>query len=230
MVGDLVSSVVDGITGVFSGMVDSISSVFGSVWNIISSPFTMIGDLVSSVFDGISAAISFVVDKLTNIMGMIGDVVKGIAGFVGSLFGGEDEDKEGSGTGSPEFAKATSTLLEAANKLGSVSDKLATVNLGPRQEALPGSTAFDSIFKMALTASSVKKEKAGLPPLSEEAKKISADMFGEKGPSLEEKTHTELVSLNTTMKDLLRYIKDTADNTKKTHEATKKLNGNAFAI
>jgi phage-related protein len=230
MIGDLVSSVFDGIAGVFSGIVDSISGAFGIVWDIMSAPFKMIGDLVSSVFDGISAAISFVVDKLTNILGMIGDVIGGIAGFVGSLFGGGDKAKEGSGPGSPEFTEATSTLLEAANKLGSVSDKLATVNLGPRQDALPGSTAFDSIFKMALTASSVKKETADLPPLSEEAKKLSAGMFGDKGPSLEEKTHTELVSLNTTMKDLLRYIKDTADNTKKTHEATKSLNGNAFAI
>jgi phage-related protein len=229
MIGDLVSSVFDSIAGVFSGIVDSISGAFGIVWDIMSAPFKMIGDLVSSVFDGISSAISFVVDKLTNILGLIGDVIGGIAGFVGSLFGGGDKDKEGSGTGSPEFAKATSTLLEAANKLGSVSDKLATVNLGPRQEALPGSTAFDSIFKMALTSSSVKKETADLPPLSEEAKKLSAGIFGDKGPSLEEKTHTELVSLNTTMKDLLRYIKDTADNTKKTHEATKSLNGNAFA-
>ena len=232
MIGDLVSSVFDGITGVFSGIVDSISGAFGIVWDIMSAPFKMIGDLVSSVFDGISAAISFVVDKLTNILGMIGDVVKGIAGFVGKLFGGGDKDKEGSGPGSPEFAKATSTLLEAANKLALVSDKLATVNLGPKQEALPGpgNAAFDSIFKMALTASSVKKEALELPPLSEEAKKLSAGMFGEKGPSTEEKTHSELVSLNTTMKDLLRYIKDTADNTKKTHEATKNLNGNAFAI
>jgi len=229
MIGDLVSSVFDGIAGVFSGIVDSISGAFGIVWDIMSAPFRMIGDLVSSVFDGISAAISFVVDKLTNILGMIGDVIGGIAGFVGSLFGGGDEAKEGSGPGSPEFTEATSTLLEAANKLGSVSDKLATVNLGPRQDALPGSTAFDSIFKMALTASSVKKETADLPPLSEGAKKLSAGLFGDKGPSLEEKTHTELVSLNTTMKDLLRYIKDTADNTKKTHEATKSLNGNAFA-
>jgi hypothetical protein len=49
------------------------------------------------------------------------------------------------------------------------------------------------------------------------------------GNSAEEKTHSEMQALNNTMKDMLKYIKDTAENTKRTHDATKALNGNLFA-
>jgi len=35
--------------------------------------------------------------------------------------------------------------------------------------------------------------------------------------------------LNSTTQELLKYMKDTADNTKRTHDATKALNGNLFA-
>jgi hypothetical protein len=45
-----------------------------------------------------------------------------------------------------------------------------------------------------------------------------------------EKLQTELQTLNTTMREVLRYMRDTADNTKKTHDATKSLNGNMFAV
>jgi hypothetical protein len=58
-------------------------------------------------------------------------------------------------------------------------------------------------------------------------KAATAAVTGQGGK--EEKTHSELAALNTTMKELIRYMKDTADNTKKTHEATRSLNGNMFA-
>lgn len=45
----------------------------------------------------------------------------------------------------------------------------------------------------------------------------------------EEKTATELAQLNKTMQDILRYMKDTADNTKKNIDATRALNGNLFS-
>jgi hypothetical protein len=45
-----------------------------------------------------------------------------------------------------------------------------------------------------------------------------------------EKSHSEMQALNNTMKDLLKYMKDTAENTKRTHDATKALNGNLFAV
>jgi hypothetical protein len=234
-----VSDTVDGIISIFTGMVDSISAIFGTLWNIISSPFKligdvvsgavnvissvfgtvwdilsspfkMIGDLVSSVFDGISGAIEFVVDKLSNILGLVSDVIKGVAGFVGSLFGGgsDDKDKEG-GTGSPEFTEATSVLLEAANKMNAVGDKLmAGAGSIGKNSGLAGSSGFDSVLSSASmnkAISSIFKPKAlDLPPMTENAKKLAATGFEEKGPSLEEKTYTELVSLNSTMKDLLR--------------------------
>jgi phage-related protein len=231
--GNLVSFTVDGITSVFKGMVDGISAVFGTVWTIISWPFKMIGSLVSNVFEGISNAIKFVVDKLSNVLGMIGSVIKGITGFVGSLFGGSEKKEEKSVSGSPEFTRATAVLLEAANKMNVAGDKLiaSSATIG-KNSAVAGSSMFDSVLSATginKAVSDIKQKALNLPPISEEAKKIASTFTEDTGPSLEEKTHTELVSLNSTMKDLLRYIKDTADNTRKTHEATKSLNGNAFA-
>ena len=232
---NIISSPFKQIGDLVSGTVNVISSVFGTVWNILSSPFKMIGALVSTVFEGISGAIKWVVDKLSNVLGMISSVVKGIAGFVGSLFGGGDKKDEKGGLSSPEFTKATSVLLEASNKMNVAGDKLMA-NAGSigKNSGVAGSSTFDSVLSsisMNKAMSDMKQKALGLPPMTESAKKLSAvNEFEEKGPSLAEKTHTELVSLNSTMKDLLRYIKDTADNTKRTHEATKNLNGNAFAI
>jgi len=58
----------------------------------------------------------------------------------------------------------------------------------------------------------------------------AATKFVTGGNGAEEKTHSEMQALNNTMKDILRYIKDTAENTKRTHDATKALNGNLFAV
>jgi len=49
------------------------------------------------------------------------------------------------------------------------------------------------------------------------------------GKSTEEKTAAQLESLNSTMKELVKYMKDTAENTDKTHRAAKSLNGNLWA-
>ena len=58
----------------------------------------------------------------------------------------------------------------------------------------------------------------------------AATKFVTGGNGAEEKTHSEMQALNNTMKDMLKYIKDTAENTKRTHDATKALNGNLFAV
>ncbi len=44
-----------------------------------------------------------------------------------------------------------------------------------------------------------------------------------------EKTASEIAALNTTMREILRYVRDTAEHTKNTHNATKSLNPNLFA-
>jgi hypothetical protein len=45
----------------------------------------------------------------------------------------------------------------------------------------------------------------------------------------QEKSSNDIADLNNTMREMLKYIKDTADNTKRTHDATKALNGNLYA-
>jgi hypothetical protein len=44
-----------------------------------------------------------------------------------------------------------------------------------------------------------------------------------------ENLQAELATLNTSMQIAIKYMKDTAENTKRTHDATKALNGNLFA-
>lgn len=44
-----------------------------------------------------------------------------------------------------------------------------------------------------------------------------------------EKTASEIAALNSTMREILRYVRDTAEHTKNTHNATKSLNPNLFA-
>jgi hypothetical protein len=66
--------------------------------------------------------------------------------------------------------------------------------------------------------------------------RATAITAGESGPEAIiplakfENLQSELQTLNTTMKEVLKYMMDTADNTKKTHDATKSLNGNLFAV
>lgn len=68
------------------------------------------------------------------------------------------------------------------------------------------------------------------------ATRATAVTVGESGPEAIiplakfENLQSELQTLNTTMKEVLKYMRDTADNTKKTHDATRSLNGNMFAV
>ena len=226
--GNLVTSTSDTITGVFKGMLSGISTIFTTVWDIISWPFKQIGALVTSVFEGISGAIKWVTDKLSNVLGMIGGVIKGIAGFFGRMFGGGDTKTADKGTSSPEFTKATSVLLEAANKMNVAADKLIVSASAISGKTPVVSPSFFDKALSSLTASPVRKEKdvTATPPLAEE--NIENNTFV-RGPSSEEKTVTELAQLNKTMQDILRYMKDTADNTKKNIDATRALNGNLFS-
>lgn len=67
------------------------------------------------------------------------------------------------------------------------------------------------------------------------ATQATAVTVGEAGPEAIipltkfENLQAELATLNTSMQEMIRYMKDTAENTKRTHESTKALNGNWFA-
>jgi len=67
------------------------------------------------------------------------------------------------------------------------------------------------------------------------ATQATAVTVGEAGPEAIipltkfENLQAELATLNTSMQMAIKYMKDTAENTKRTHDATKALNGNLFA-
>jgi hypothetical protein len=114
------------------------------------------------------------------------------------------------------FGKAVSTVDIAK------AEQLKKIMAGPsiaESITAAGSKMIQAATNIALGTGGSETKKA-----EEEKAKTAA-----KGPSTEEKTYSELQTLNTNMRELLRHIKDTAENTKKTHEATKNLNGNMFA-
>ena len=227
--GNLVTSTVGAITGVFKGMVSGISTIFTTIWDIISWPFKQIGGLVTSVFEGISGAIKWVTDKLSNVLGMIGGVIKGITGFFGRMFGGGDAKTTDKVTSSPEFTKATSVLFEASTKMNVAADKLivSAGAIGGKTPVVNRLPIFDKALSL-LTASTDRKEKDATATSTLAEENIENNTVV-RGPSSEEKTVTELAQLNKTMQDILRYMKDTADNTKKNIDATRALNGNLFS-
>jgi hypothetical protein len=67
------------------------------------------------------------------------------------------------------------------------------------------------------------------------ATQATAVTVGEAGPEAIipltkfENLQAELATLNTSMHEVIKYMKDTAENTKRTHDATKALNGDWFA-
>ena len=67
------------------------------------------------------------------------------------------------------------------------------------------------------------------------ATQATAVTVGEAGPEAIipltkfENLQVELATLNTSMHEVIKYMKDTAENTKRTHDATKALNGDWFA-
>jgi hypothetical protein len=114
------------------------------------------------------------------------------------------------------FGKAVSTVDIAK------AEQLKKIMAGPsiaESITAAGSKMIQAATNIALGTGGSETKKA-----EEEKAKTTA-----KGPSTEEKTYSELQTLNTNMRELLRHIKDTAENTKKTHEATRNLNGNMFA-
>ena len=114
------------------------------------------------------------------------------------------------------FGKAVSTVDIAK------AEQLKKIMAGPsiaESITAAGSKMIQAATNIAMGTGGSETKKA-----EEEKAKTAA-----KGPSTEEKTYSELQTLNTNMRELLRHIRDTAENTKKTHEATKNLNGNMFA-
>ena len=95
-------------------------------------------------------------------------------------------------------------------------------------------------FGRAVSSVDIGKAKAlkdiiGGPSPGEAIKQAGVQMIQAAGKVLsgqssnEEKTQTSLAELNSTMKELLEYMKDTAEHTAATHKATKSLNGNFFS-
>lgn len=95
-----------------------------------------------------------------------------------------------------------------------------------------GGGALGKMIGESIMGSSKEKPKLAEGGIATQATAVTV---GEAGPEAIipltkfENLQAELATLNTSMQVMIKYMKDTAENTKRTHESTKALNGNWFA-
>ena len=92
-------------------------------------------------------------------------------------------------------------------------------------QRMPSSDSVTSILKNSIPGLGAVGLAASL------TKEITNSLFKTSTPTKinEEKMTVQLESLNNTMKELVKYMRDTAENTDKTHKATKSISGNLWA-
>ena len=163
-------------------------------------------------------------------LGKIGGMGK-LAGGVGGIIGGAALD-----LASEKLKESGHDKLAATADIGSSALTGAGMGalLGPIGAAVGGVLgAGYGLYKNMNTEESGKDK----PKMADGGivTKATAVTAGESGPEAIiplakfENLSSELQTLNTTMREMLKYMRDTADNTKKTHDATKSLSGNMFA-
>jgi hypothetical protein len=164
-------------------------------------------------------------------LGKIGGMGK-LAGGVGGIIGGAALD-----LASEKLKESGHNKLAATADIGSSALTGAGMGalLGPIGAAVGGVLGAGYGLYKNMNTEEPGKDK---PKMADGGivTKATAITAGESGPEAIiplakfENLSAELQTLNTTMREMLRYMRDTADNTKKTHDATKSLNGNMFAV
>ena len=171
-------------------------------------------------------------------VGGMGKMLGGLKGGAAGLLGGAALDlaseklKESGHTTLAAGADIGSSALSGAGTgamIGSIIPGLGTAIGGAIGGAIGAGIG---IYKNMGSAEGKDKPKMADGGIVTKATALTA---GESGPEAIiplakfENLSAELQTLNTTMREMLRYMRDTADNTKKTHDATKSLSGNMFA-
>jgi len=152
-------------------------------------------------------------------VGAVGAGISSLVGGISKLFGGDDV--MGKITKSvqqftpvlPQLTALGPAIQSYASGLASFGTAINSINITKAEQvrallAKPMPAAPLAASGAALTASA-----AALTATSGSGENKASDVD----------------ALNKTMMEVLKYIKDTAENTKRTHEATKMLNGNMFA-
>lgn len=161
-----------------------------------------------------------------------GKMLGSLKGGLGGLIGGAALD-----LASEKLKESGHDKLAATADIGSSALTGAGMGafLGPMGAAIGGVLGAGYGIYKNMNADETGKDK---PKMADGgiATRATAVTVGESGPEAIiplakfENLQSELQTLNTTMKEVLKYMRDTADNTKKTHDATRSLNGNMFAV
>ena len=151
-------------------------------------------------------------------VGAVGAGISSLIGGVSKLFGGDDV--MGKITKSvQQFTPVLPQLTALGPAIQSYASGLASFGTAINSINITKAEQVRALLAKPMPAAPLAASGAALT--------ASATALNATSGSGENKA-SDLQALNKTMMEVLKYIKDTAENTKRTHEATKMLNGNMF--
>lgn len=152
-------------------------------------------------------------------VGAVGSGISSLIGGVSKLFGGDDV--MGKITKSvQQFTPVLPQLTALGPAIQSYASGLASFGTAINSINITKAEQVRALLAKPMPAAPLAASGAALT--------ASATALNATSGSGENKA-SDVDALNKTMMEVLKYIKDTAENTKRTHEATKMLNGNMFA-
>ena len=195
-------------------IISAVGSVFGIVLSIFQVGVELLAGGIAGIINAFSDAIEFFTNHLhslslsiINFFKMIDDFLNKIPS-VSSWFSSNPDEKE-----KPKMA-AGGIVTRATD--------LIAGEAGP--EAILPLDKLNNIIQTIFVTNV-----ANLESKQTSSDKSSNSNNQEKSDRSLELFNTQLTMLNNTTNDLLRFMKDTAENTRRTHDATRALNGNVFA-
>jgi hypothetical protein len=152
-------------------------------------------------------------------VGAVGAGISSLVGGVSKLFGGNDV--MGQITKSvQQFTPVLPQLTALGPAIQSYASGLASFGTAINSINITKAEQVRALLAKPMPAAPIAASGAALT--------ASAAALNATSGSGENKA-SDVDALNKTMMEVLKYIKDTAENTKRTHEATRSLNGNMFA-
>ena len=189
-------------------------SVLGAVLSVVQTAVEAIVDVIAGVFNAFADLIDLVIDPIhslalsvTNFFKMIDDFMNKLPS-VSSWFSSSSDKKE-----KPKMA-AGGIVTRATDLIAGEAGPEAILPLDKLNNIIQ--TIF--VTNVSNLENKQRSSDKSSNTNNQETSDRSLELF-----------NTQLTMLNNTTNDLLRFMKDTAENTRRTHDATRALNGNVFA-
>ena len=189
-------------------------SALGAVLSVVQTAVEAIVDVIAGVFNAFADIIDLVIDPIhslalsvTNFFKMIDDFMNKLPS-VSSWFSSSSDKKE-----KPKMA-AGGIVTRATDLIAGEAGPEAILPLDKLNNIIQ--TIF--VTNVSNLENKQRSSDKSSNTNNQETSDRSLELF-----------NTQLTMLNNTTNDLLRFMKDTAENTRRTHDATRALNGNVFA-